>query len=136
MYKRERVWYKISARDKILGRLATRVAVILMGKDQPDYAPYEDKGGFFIITDADKIKVSGNKKKNKEYFFPSKYPGNSRTVKYDKMQSKKPEFIIYHAVKGMLPKNKLGSRMITRLKVYTGSEHPHHAQKPIDLESN
>ncbi|MFC2061516.1 50S ribosomal protein L13 [Elusimicrobiota bacterium] len=127
-------WYKISAKDKILGRLATQVAMSLMGKDSPDYTPHEDKGSFFIITDAEKVRVTGNKENSKEYFFPSQYPGNSKVVDYKKMKEKKPCFIITHAVKGMLPKNKLGSRMLTRLKVYSGSEHPHSAQNPVDLE--
>ncbi|MBN2406553.1 MAG: 50S ribosomal protein L13 [Elusimicrobia bacterium] len=131
----KRKWYKLSAKGKTLGRLATRASVILMGKDKVDYRAHEDKGDFFIVTDAAEVKVSGKKETAKKYFVPSIYPGNSRFVSYAKVKNDKPEFIIYHAVKGMLPKNKLGSRMLKRLKVYSGSEHPHAAQEPIDLEN-
>lgn len=133
MYKRN--WYKISAGNKILGRLATRAAVVLMGKNKADFIRHEDKGDFLVITDAEKVKVSGNKQDKKMYFIPSRYPGNSKFISYNSMQEKKPENIIYHAVKGMLPKNKLGSRMLTRLKIYTGNEHPHFAQQPINMEN-
>jgi len=132
MYKRK--WYKISAENKMLGRLATRAAQILMGKNSVDFNRHEDKGDFLVITDAEKIVVSGNKAKAKGYFFASTYPGNSKMIPYEKMMEKDPSYIIFHAVKGMLPKNKLGSRMITRLKIYSGSEHPHGAQNPVELE--
>ncbi len=132
MYKR--IWYKINAENKTLGRLATRAACILMGKNNADFARHEDKGDFLIITNAEKIRVTGNKEKNKKYFIVSKYPGNSKFVSYDNMKKKKPEYIIHHAVKGMLPKNKLANRMITRLKIYAGSVHPHHAQEPVNLD--
>jgi len=130
----ERVWYKISAKDKTLGRLATESAVILMGKSKPDFSRHEDKGDFLIITDAEKVSVSGKKEEQKQYFKVSQYPGNSRFISYAYMKEKNPENIISLAVKGMLPKNKLGRQMLTRLKVYAGSEHPHEAQVPIDLE--
>ncbi len=134
MYKRN--WYKISADNKTLGRLATQAAIILMGKKNPEFNRHEDKGDFLIVTDAEKVRVSGSKEKNKTYFRASQYPGNSKVIEYKHVQEKKPEFIIHHAVKGMLPKNKLGSRMITRLKVYAGSEHPHDAQSPVDMENS
>lgn len=133
MYKRN--WYKISAGNKTLGRLATRAAVVLMGKNKVDFIRHEDKGDFLVITDAEKVKVSGNKQDNKKYFIPSKYPGGSKFISYSRMKENNPEYIIYHAVKGMLPKNKLGSRMLTRLKIYPGSEHPHHAQDPVNMEN-
>ena len=127
-------WYRISAKGQTLGRLASRVAVLLMGKDKPDYTPHEDNGAFIIVTDAKEIIVSGNKRNAKEYFIPSRYPGNSRAVSFKKMQEKKPDFIIQHAVKGMLPKNKLADKMIKRLKIYTENEHPHGAHNPAELE--
>jgi len=130
----ERVWYKISAREKTLGRLATESAVILMGKSKTDFSRHEDKGDFLIITDAAQVAVSGKKEEQKKYFKVSQYPGNSRFIPYAYMKEKNPGNIIAHAVKGMLPKNKLGRQMLTRLKVYAGSEHPHEAQMPIDLE--
>jgi len=129
-----RKWYKISADGKVLGRLASRAAVILMGKDKADYAPHKDEGPFLIITDSSKVKVTGNKAKVKQYFKASQYPGNSRLISYGKMMENNPNYIIKHAIKGMLPKNKLGDKMMKRLKVYADSEHPHGAQNPIDLE--
>ena len=130
----QRKWYKVSAKDAVLGRLATQAAVILMGKNRPDYAPHEDKGDFLIITDAEQVKVTGNKAAQKTYFRPSRYPGNSKTIEYERMMKKDPRHIIEHAVKGMLPKNRLADKRIRRLKVYAGSEHPNAAQNPIDLE--
>jgi large subunit ribosomal protein L13 len=130
----ERTWYKISAKGKTLGRLATESAVILMGKRSTDFSRYEDKGDFLIITDADKVTVSGKKEEQKEYFKISQYPGHSRFISYAYMKENHPERIIMNAVKGMLPKNKLGRRMLTRLKVYVNSDHPHEAQLPIALE--
>ncbi len=130
----ERKWYIVSAKERVLGRLATRIARLLMGKDRPDYLPHEDKGAFVIVTDADQIKLSGNKAVDKEYFFPSTRPGKSKTKTIREIREKHPDFIITHAVKGMLPKNKLASRMIKRLKVYSGSEHPHESQKPEEAK--
>jgi large subunit ribosomal protein L13 len=130
----KRDWYRINAEGKTLGRLATQAAGILMGKNRVDFNKHEDKGGFLVVTNAEKVKVTGSKAADKEYFFASKYPGNSKLVSYGHILEKKPEYIIYHAVKGMLPKNKLGSRMLTRLKIYAGEAHPHDAQEPVDLE--
>ncbi|MFC2048596.1 50S ribosomal protein L13 [Elusimicrobiota bacterium] len=130
-----REWYIISASKLPLGRLSTMAAGILMGKGKVDYSPHEDKGGFLIVTDAEQVQLSGTKKDDKEYFYASTYPGNSRSVKLKRMQEKRPDYIVRHAVKGMLPKNKLASRMINRLKVYVGSEHPHQAQNPVILEN-
>lgn len=128
-------WYTISAEDKVLGRLASRIAVVLMGKDEPDYDPAGDTGSFVIVTDAEKIKVSGKKYEDKEYFFPSTYPGNSKSIKFKNIFEKNPEFVIKHAVKGMLPKNKVADKMLKRLKVYTGPEHPHGAQEPEEFKN-
>lgn len=130
----QRKWYKVSAEDLILGRLATRAAVVLMGKNRPDYVPHEDKGDFLIITDAEKVRVTGSKASQKTYFRPSRYPGNSKTIEYDRMMKNDPCHIIEHAVKGMLPKNRLADKRMKRLKVYVGSEHPNQAQNPVDLE--
>ena len=126
----KRNWHIIDAEGRVLGRLATGAARILMGKNRVDYTPHEDKGAFLIVTNADKIKLSGSKEKNKEYFFPSTQPGKSKSKTLPEVKKKNPEFIVKHAVKGMLPNNKLASRMIKRLKVYQGKEHPHEAQRP------
>ncbi len=130
----ERRWYIVSAKDRVLGRISTQIARLLMGKNRPDYLPREDKGAFVVVTDAAQVKLSGSKESDKEYFFPSPRPGKSKTKTVREMREKQPEFIVTHAVKGMLPKNKLGSRMIKRLKVYTGSEHPHESQKPEEAK--
>ena len=130
----QRKWYKVSAKDAVLGRLSTKAATILLGKNKPDYTPHEDKGDFLIITDAEKVKVTGNKAEQKTYFRPSKYPGGSKTIEYARIMEKDPRHIIEHAVRGMLPKNRLADKRMNRLKVYTGSEHPNAAQNPIDLE--
>ncbi|MFW6134350.1 MAG: 50S ribosomal protein L13 [Elusimicrobiota bacterium] len=131
---KNRKWHKISAKDKVLGRLASRVSKILMGKHKVDYAAHEDNGDFVIVTDADKVKVTGKKKSEKVYFKTSRYPGNSKFISYEEIKKKKPEYIIYNSVKGMLPKNKIARRMLTRLKIYSNSDHPHGSQQPIDLE--
>ncbi len=129
-----RKWYKLSAEGAVLGRLAARAALILTGKNRVDYTPHEDKGDFLIITDASKVRVSGNKQTQKTYFRPSRYPGNSKTIEYERMMKNDPCHIITHAVKGMLPKNRLAAKRMKRLKVYPGSEHPNQAQQPVELE--
>ncbi len=132
----ERKWYKISAEDKVLGRMATRIAVLLMGKDKPGYSPHDDKGDFVIVTDAGKARLTGNKSESKTYFKASRYPGNSKEITYKTMVEQNPERVIINAVKGMLPKNRRGARMLKRLKVYAGDKHPHSSQNPIDMEKN
>lgn len=132
----KRNWYKINAENKTLGRLATKAAVILMGKDKVDFRRDVDSGDFLIITNADKVNLTGNKSTQKQYFRASSYPGNSKLVDIKHVREKTPKFVVYHAVKGMLPKNKIANRMITRLKIYIGEEHPHVAQNPVDLENN
>ncbi len=112
--------YTIDASGKILGRLATEVATILMGKKKPEFVPYLDTGDFVVVTNASKVVVSGKKSKNKTYTRHSGYPGGLRVETFDKVITSKPEYIIEHAVKGMLPKNRLGSQMIKKLKVYPG----------------
>lgn len=129
-----RKWYVVDADNMILGRMATRIATVLMGKHKPDYSPHIDNGDFVVVINADKIKVTGKKEDQKSYWRHTQYPGGGRSTSYKDMKKKYPERIIEHAVKGMLPKNKLGSAMYKKLKVYAGTDHPHQAQKPEKLE--
>lgn len=126
----ERKWYVIDASGQTLGRLASEVASILRGKHKPTYTPHVDTGDFVIVINADKIVLSGNKLDQKMYRRHSGYPGGLKEMTYRNLLAKKPEKAIEIAVKGMLPKNRLGRKMFTKLKVYRGSEHPHQAQKP------
>jgi large subunit ribosomal protein L13 len=126
-------WYIIDATDKVLGRMASQVAAILRGKNKPYYAPNLDTGDYIVITNAEKIVLSRNKELQKTYKRYSGYPDGQKVIPYARMKQEKPEEIIYHAVKGMLPKNILGRQMIKKLKVYAGNEHPHVAQKPKEL---
>ncbi len=132
----KRKWYVVDARDKILGRLATEVAVKLRGKDKPTFTPHVDCGDFIIIINAEKIKVKGgNKLADKKYYRHSGYVGNLKVTSLEKMLEKKPEFVIRNAVRGMIPHNILGRIVLRKLKVYSGPDHPHKAQNPekIDL---
>ncbi|HPY95929.1 MAG TPA: 50S ribosomal protein L13 [Candidatus Cloacimonadota bacterium] len=126
-------WYVIDATDKTLGRISTQVAAILRGKNKPYFTPNIDTGDYVVIINADKVAVTGSKALQKVYKSFSGYPGGLREVSFKRMVAKKPEEIIIHSVKGMLPKNVLGRQMIKKLKVYAGSEHPHTAQKPTTL---
>ncbi len=130
----DRKWYVVDADNMILGRMATRIATVLMGKHKPDYSPHIDNGDFVVVINADKIKVTGKKEDQKSYWRHTQYPGGGRSTSYKDMKKKYPERIIEHAVKGMLPKNKLGNAMYKKLKVYAGTDHPHQAQKPEKLE--
>ena len=130
----ERDWYVIDATDKVLGRLSTEIADMLRGKNKPCYTPHVDTGDHVVVINAEKIKVTGNKYEDKMYHRHSGYIGNLKSINFEKLQSKKPERIIENAVKGMMPKNRLGNLMIKKLHVYKGSEHNHHAQKPIAKE--
>jgi large subunit ribosomal protein L13 len=130
----ERDWYVIDATDKVLGRLSTEIADMLRGKNKPCYTPHVDTGDHVVVINAEKIKVTGNKYEDKMYHRHSGYIGNLKSINFEKLQSKKPERIIENAVKGMMPKNRLGNSMIKKLHVYKGSEHNHHAQKPIAKE--
>jgi large subunit ribosomal protein L13 len=127
-------WYLVDADEKILGRLAVRVAEILMGKTKPIYTPNVDTGDFVIVVNAEKIKVSGKKAETKEYQRYSGFPGGQRTISYAAMMAKKPERVIEMAVRRMLPKSKLGHQMLKKLKVVRGPEHDHAAQKPEKIE--
>jgi large subunit ribosomal protein L13 len=131
---KERKYYLIDAEGKILGRLATFIAQLLMGKDRPDYTPHVDSGAGVIVINAEKIKVSGKKLEQKFYNRYSGYPGGLKQIRLKEMLKNRPEEVIRHAVRGMLPKNRLLKRRIARLKIYAGAEHPHLAQNPIQLE--
>jgi large subunit ribosomal protein L13 len=126
----KRRYYLIDAADKILGRLAVKVASVLSGKHKPEYTPHVDNGDFVVVINVEKVRVTGNKLKQKVYTRYSGYPGGLKTRNLETLLKTKPAEVLRHAVKGMLPKNKLASRMITRLKIYTGPDHPHGAQKP------
>lgn len=126
----ERKWLVIDAEDMVLGRLSTEIATILRGKHKPTYTPHVDTGDFVIVINADKIKLTGKKLQQKKYRYHTLYPGGLKEISYDRMIKEQPEKVIRLAVKGMLPKNKLGRQMITKLKVYSGSEHNHEAQQP------
>lgn len=130
----ERKWYLVDASDKTLGRLATKVADILRGKHKPSFTPHIDTGDFVIIINAEKIKLTGKKWDQKKYYRHSGYPGGIKETTYKDLVKKKPELIIEKAVKGMIPHNKLGRQVVKKLKVYAGSEHPHQAQQPEELE--
>ena len=130
----ERNWYEINAEGKILGKLATEIAVRLMGKHKVSYTPHIDGGDFVIVTNAAKFAVTGNKMLNKKYYRHSGFPGGLKTRTLEEMIEKKPTEVIRKAVERMLPKNKLGSQMIGRLKIYEGTEHMHTAQKPERIE--
>ncbi len=130
----ERAWVVIDAADQVLGRLATEVAHRLRGKHKPAFTPHVDTGDFVIVVNADKIRVTGNKTTDKQYYRHSGYPGGIKSVNFEKLRATHPERIIEKAVKGMLPKNPLGRAMFRKLKVYGGSEHPHAAQQPQPLE--
>ena len=129
----ERNWYVVDAEDQVLGRMATRIASFLMGKEKPIYTNFLDTGDFVVVVNIDKIKLSGKKWDDKFYYSHSGYPGGLKQISAARLMEKHPDRVIKHAVKGMLPKNKLGRQMLKRLKVYTGPEHPHDAQKPENL---
>ena len=130
----ERKWYVVDADGKTLGRLASEVASVLRGKNKPTYTPHVDCGDYVMVINAEKVAVTGKKRSEKIYKKHTGYPGGLREITFDKLQQKKPEEIIRHAVKGMLPDGALGRQMFKKLKVYAGSEHPHTAQKPETLE--
>lgn len=123
-------WYVVDAEGQVLGRLAVKIANILRGRHRPTYTPHVDTGDFVVVINADKIAVTGRKEEQKEYMFYSGYFGNERYVKLKDMRKRKPTFVIEHAVKGMLQRNKLGYAQIRKLKIYAGAEHPHAAQNP------
>jgi len=130
----ERKWYLVDATDKVLGRLATQVSILLRGKNRPDFSLHEDKGNFVVVINAEKVKLTGKKWENKIYYRHSGYIGGLKEIKAKDLLLKHPERLIIYAVSGMLPKNKLRAKFLKRLKVYKGPEHPHKAQKPEKIE--
>lgn len=131
-----RNWRHIDATDQILGRLASKVAVILQGKDKPLYTPHCDVGDFVIITNVDKIRLTGDKANQKFFKSFSGYPDGLKLTSYREMLEKKPELLFERAVRRMLPKNRIARDMFKKLKVYAGPEHPHAAQQPVKMEIN
>jgi large subunit ribosomal protein L13 len=132
--ERQRDWYLVDAEGKTLGRLATGLADTLRGKRKPEYTPHIDTGDFVVVINAEKIRVSGDKLAQKRYWRHSGYPGGIKSRTLGEMLERRPEEVIRKAVKGMLPRNRLARRQITKLKVYAGPEHPHQAQQPQPLE--
>ncbi len=132
----QRDWYIIDATDKVLGRLAAEIAHRLRGKHKAEYTPHVDTGDYIVVTNAEKVKVTGHKHQDKMYYHHTGFPGGIKSINFAKLQLENPTKIIERAVKGMLPKNPLGREMYRKLKVYAGSEHPHVAQQPktLDLE--
>jgi len=129
----DRKWYIVDANDQVLGRLASNIASIIRGKHKPIFTPNMDTGDFVIVINAEKVKLTGKRAFDKTYFSHSGYPGGVKTITITEMLQKKPEFVIENAVKGMLPKNRLGRKLIKKLKVYAGENHPHTAQQPETL---
>jgi large subunit ribosomal protein L13 len=127
-------WHVIDATDQVLGRLAARVSTILQGKNKPTYTPHVDTGDFVIVLNAEKVKVTGRKADVIEYDTYSRYPGGRHLYSYKTMQERHPERIIQIAIKRMLPKNKMGRHLLTKCKIYKGTEHPHSAQQPKELK--
>lgn len=130
----QRKWYVIDAEGQSLGRLASEVATILRGKHTPQYTPHVDTGDFVIVINAEKVVLTGNKLKQKKYYYHTGYPGGIKEVPYETMMAKRPEKAIELAVKGMLPHNRLGRAQFKKLKVYRGAQHPHQSQKPETWE--
>src|SRR5690554_7301090 len=130
----QRAWYVVDATDLPLGRLASEVARILKGKHKPIYTPSQDTGDFVVVVNAEKVAVTSDKSRTKIYYRHSGYPGGIKAETFESLRQRRPEVIIEKAVKGMLPKNRLGRKMYRKLKVYAGPEHPHQAQAPVPLE--
>jgi len=130
----DKKWLLLDARDETLGRLSSKIASILMGKNKAQYTPHNDLGDYVVVVNAEKIRVSGNKDIQKKYYKHTGYPGGLRSSTFSEIIEKNPESAILKAVKGMLPKNKLSNSMISKLKVYEGDNHPHAGQNPIKIE--
>jgi large subunit ribosomal protein L13 len=131
---RERNWLVVDATGKTLGRLATEIANVLRGKRKPQYTPHCDVGDFVIVVNAEKVSVTGNKRQEKRYYRHSGYPGGLRSRTFEEMIARRPEEVLRLAVKGMLPRNRLGRQQLRKLKIYAGPDHPHQAQQPAPLE--
>ena len=130
----ERRWWVVDARDQTLGRLATRIAVLLEGKHKPIYSPHIDTGDHVVVVNAGRVRVTGDKLRQKTYYRHSNYPGGLKAETLETLLARKPELVIERAVKGMLPQNRIGRAMFRKLKVYSGAEHPHAAQQPTVVE--
>jgi large subunit ribosomal protein L13 len=129
----EQKWLLVDAKGKTLGRLASRIAILLRGKHKPIFTPHVDTGDFVVVVNAEKVNLTGKKWEEKLYIYHTGYPGGLKSTSAEKVRNKKPERLITMAVQGMLPKNKLGKKMIKKLKVYAGEAHPHQAQQPSVL---
>ena len=125
-----REWYVVDAQDKVLGRLASRIAMVLRGKTKPTFTPHIDTGDFVVVVNAAQVQLTGRKLDNKFYYHHSGFPGGIKEISARKLLQKKPEDVLRHAVRGMLPKNSLGRQLLKKLKIYAGGEHPHEAQSP------
>lgn len=130
----EQKWLVVDAEDQVLGRMAAKIAPILMGKNKPTYTPNVDTGDYVIVLNAEKIKITGNKANTKQYDYYTRFPGGHKYVNFSEMMEKKPEMVVELAVRRMLPKGKLGRQMVKKLKVYRGGEHEHQAQRPEKIE--
>lgn len=128
-----RAWYLVDADGQVLGRLASEVAKILRGKHKPTFAPHLDTGDHVVVVNAAGVRLTGDKLAKKVYHRHSGYPGGIRTIPYERLMAERPELVVEKAVRGMLPKTRLGRQLIRKLKVYAGAEHPHEAQKPVPL---
>lgn len=126
----QRKWYVIDAEGVILGKLAVEVAKLLRGKHKPEFSPHQELGDYVVVVNADKVRVTGRKPTQKMYYHHSGYPGALKSMTYAKMIARKPTYPVEHAIRGMLPKNRLGRKLFTNVKVYAGESHPHAAQKP------
>lgn len=132
----ERQWFVIDGQNQIVGRLASKIASLLRGKHKPNFTPHVDGGDFVVVINADKVRFTGKKESNKQYFSHTGYPGGVKLRTPAEMRQKKPTFILRNATKGMLPRTKLASGMLSRLKVYAGPDHPHGAQMPEEIKAN
>ncbi len=130
----DKKWYIVDANGQTLGRLSSKIAQVLRGKQKVNYTPHMDMGDFVIIVNAEKVVLSGNKEEQKEYFKHTNYPGGAKTASVKLLRTKNPEFILKNSIKGMLPHNRLGKKILEHLKIYVGEDHPHAAQKPLKLE--
>ncbi len=130
----DRKWYVIDAEGEVLGRLAAKVANVVRGKHKPIWAPHADVGDFVVVINADKVRLTGRKEDTKVYYSHSGYPGGLKATPFRRMQAKRPEFIIREAVRGMLPSNRLGRKVLKHVKIYASSSHPHEAQQPEKLD--
>ncbi len=132
----ERKWYVVDASGMALGRLASQVAMILRGKNKPTFTPNVDTGDYVIVINCEKVVLTGKKLEKKYYRYHTGYVGGLKEIRYDKLMATKPEFVVKHAIKGMLPKNSIGRQMISKLFVYGGAEHKQQAQQPVELKLN